>query len=451
MMVAVLLFTGLFNATAQNEDHPWLISVGGNAMDSYPTNVGDSHFMGQSWWTDEFFNWDDHWNVFPASLIVSRHVGDGFSLGIHGTYNKIAKYGDLYYKDAGLTEKLDYIGADGFVQYNFIKGKILDPYIKVGGGYTWIEEIGAGTLNGGLGLNVWVTPNLGLTLQSTYKHSFEDYLIPHFQHHAGLSYRFGGADRDGDGVSDKKDACPEVAGLKIFNGCPDSDNDGVEDSKDECPNLAGTIELRGCPDSDGDGITDNKDACPNEAGTKAMNGCPDKDGDSVADKEDNCPDEAGPKENKGCPFTDMDKDGVMDKDDACPQVFGTKANNGCPEVSEEIKKQINSYARTILFDTGKSTIKNESYSVLQDIVKIINEYPNARFKVEGHTDSVGSEKTNLDLSNRRAMAVRDYLVANGVDKFRLSAEGFGESMPIASNNTREGRSQNRRVEINLVK
>src|SRR5690606_39737228 len=107
--------------------------------------------------------------------------------------------------------------------------------------------------------------------------------------------------------------------------------------------------------------------------------------------------------------------------------------------------------RTILFDTGKSSIKEESAKVLADIIEILNEYPTAKFTVEGHTDSVGSEKLNQGLSEARALSVKDYLVQNGVDEFRLSSKGFGESKPIDTNNTAAGRANNRRVEINLVK
>jgi outer membrane protein OmpA-like peptidoglycan-associated protein len=112
---------------------------------------------------------------------------------------------------------------------------------------------------------------------------------------------------------------------------------------------------------------------------------------------------------------------------------------------------LNDYARTILFDTGKSSIKAESTSVMVDIIQILSEYPTARFTVEGHTDSVGSAKLNQSLSESRANAVRDFLIDKGIGASRLSAIGYGEDKPIATNNTRAGRKQNRRVEINLIK
>uniref|UniRef100_UPI003519A875 OmpA family protein n=1 Tax=Xanthomarina gelatinilytica TaxID=1137281 RepID=UPI003519A875 len=236
-----------------------------------------------------------------------------------------------------------------------------------------------------------------------------------------------------------------------FNGCPDTDGDGIEDSKDECPNEAGLAEFNGCPDTDGDGIPDNKDNCPTVAGPKELNGCPDADGDGIADKDDKCPNEAGPAANNGCPWPDRDGDGVADKDDLCPDKVGTVANQGCPEVTEAVQKSLNAYAKTILFDTGKSSIKEQSAEVLQNIIAILKEYPNAKFNIEGHTDSVGSEALNMKLSKERASSVMNYLISNGVASNRLTHEGYGESRPIDSNKTRAGRANNRRVEINLVK
>ncbi|ADY29071.1 OmpA family protein [Cellulophaga lytica] len=446
LMLVALLLVGVNNIQAQDENNPWQISFGVNAVDMYPTNDEDAVYpTGELF--DEYFNATDHWNILPSiSYIgVSRSVGNGFSVGVRGSLNRIENLGDWSADD------LSYYGLDGAIKYAFLKNTTIDPFVEIGGGYTWVDEIGSGTVNGGIGVNVWFSENIGLTLQTGYKHGFEDYSVKHFQHLAGLAIKFGGADTDGDGVYDKDDACPEVAGLEAFNGCPDADGDGIEDSKDACPNEAGSKEMNGCPDADGDGIADKDDACPNEAGTAALNGCPDADGDGVADKDDKCPSEAGPAANNGCPWEDKDKDGVLDKDDKCPEVAGTVANNGCPEVTEEVQKKLNDYARTILFDTGKSSIKAESTAVMVDIITILKEYPNAKFTVEGHTDSVGSATLNQKLSESRALSVKEFLVEKGIGEFRLSAVGYGEDKPIATNKTRAGRKQNRRVEINLVK
>ncbi|QLE00969.1 OmpA family protein [Galbibacter sp. BG1] len=443
LLVAAFLFVGISNMNAQDQNNPWQISFGVNAVDAYPTN-SDRPYASEAWF-DEYFNASDHWNILPSISYVgvSKYVGSGISVGVRGSLNKIDKLGDTEVDD------WSYYGVDGTIKYNFLQDRVFDPFLEIGGGYTWVDEIGAGTLNGGVGFNVWFTDNLGLTLQSTYKHVFEDYSTPHFQHMAGLAIKFGGTDSDGDGIYDKDDACPEVPGLKAFNGCPDSDGDGIEDSKDACPNEAGTAEMNGCPDSDGDGVADPQDECPETPGLKELAGCPDSDGDGVADKDDQCPDVAGPAATNGCP--DKDGDGVLDKDDECPETPGTVANNGCPELSAEVQKALNNYAKTILFDTGKATIKPQSKQVLEDIIGILNEYPNAKFTVDGHTDSTGSDQLNQRLSESRALSVKEYLVDHGIDGFRLSSAGYGETKPIASNSTRDGRAQNRRVEINLVK
>ena len=452
LLFAMLLVLGYSNVNAQDQNNPWQITIGVNAVDAYPS--GDGGLFSETIF-DEFANVEDHWNILPSlsTISVSKYLKDGFSFGIAGSLNKIDKWGDIS-TNPDVTNKVDdlsYYALDGTIKYNFLEGKTFNPFVGIGGGYTWVDEIGAGTLNGSLGFNLWFNDNIGLTIQTAYKHAFEDYLNTHFQHSAGLSIKFGGTDTDGDGIYDKDDACPDVAGLAAFNGCPDTDGDGIEDSKDDCPNEAGLAELNGCPDTDGDGIADNKDNCPTVAGLKALNGCPDADGDGVTDADDKCPNEAGPAANKGCPWADKDGDGVLDKDDKCPDVKGTVANNGCPEVTETVQKQLNEYAKTILFDTGKSSIKAQSEAVLGDITAILKEYPTAKFTVEGHTDSVGSDQLNQRLSDSRANSVKEYLVKSGIDAFRLSALGYGESKPIDSNKTRAGRANNRRVEINLAK
>ena len=440
LLVVALLVVGYNNIQAQDENNPWQISFGVNAVDVYPT--GDVSSFG-----DEFFNASDHWNILPSIsyVSVSKAVGDGFSVGARGSLNKITNFGDTEVGD------LSYYGLDGTIKYNFLKNTVVDPFLEIGGGYTWVDEVGAGTVNGGLGLNFWFTENIGLTLQSSYKHAFEDYGVTHFQHMAGLAVKFGGTDTDGDGIYDKDDACPEVAGLEAFNGCPDSDGDGIEDSKDDCPNAAGSKEMNGCPDADGDGVADKDDACPSEAGLAALAGCPDADGDGIADKDDACPNEAGPAENKGCPWPDKDGDSVLDKDDACPDVPGVVANQGCPELPEAVRKSLNDYAKTILFDTGRSTIKERSEEVLKNIVAILEEYSRARFSIDGHTDSVGSSSLNQKLSQERAYSVMNYLIENGIASSRLEAAGYGEDRPLADNGTSSGRKTNRRVEINLIK
>ena len=443
----VLVLFASISMSAQDENNPWSVDFGVNAVDFYPTNQA-----GMGGWFDEYVNINDHYNLIPSisRVRVGRYLGDGFSLGLAGSLNKIDKMGDASASD------LSYIAGDLDIRYDlnniFGDSKWFDPYLSVGGGYTFLDSEGAGTFNGGAGINFWFNDFIGLNLQSVYKHSFDEaQQLPHFQHALGIAVKFGGKDTDKDGIYDKDDECPEVFGLEAFNGCPDTDGDGIKDGDDACPNTAGLAALNGCPDGDGDGIADKDDACPTIAGLVALKGCPDADGDGLADGDDSCPNEAGPAENKGCPWPDTDGDSVLDKDDACPEVAGTVANKGCPEVTVEVQKQLNDYARTILFDTGKASLKTETVSVFVDIIKILNEYPNAKFTVEGHTDSVGSEKLNQSLSEKRANSVREFLIKEGVATERLTAIGYGEAKPISTNKTRAGRADNRRVEINLVK
>ena len=259
-------------------------------------------------------------------------------------------------------------------------------------------------------------------------------------------------------TSDESKGADVYAGLKIpiyQNRPKDKDGDGVMDKVDACPDVVGPAENNGCPwpDTDGDQVLDKDDNCPEEAGVIENKGCPweDTDNDSILDKDDNCPEEAGAVENNGCPWPDTDGDGVLDKDDDCVEIVGTVANNGCPEVTIEVQKTLNEYAKTILFNFGKSTIQTASTNVLVDIIGILNEYPNAKFTVEGHTDSIGSVSANQKLSEARALAVKNFLIEKGIDADRLTSIGYGESKPIATNMYKDGRAQNRRVEINLVK
>ncbi|GIM55049.1 OmpA family protein [Capnocytophaga cynodegmi] len=437
-------------AYAQDANNPWKIGFGVNAVDVRTPSDEFREFM-KDWGGPSDFN------ILPAvsRLSVGRYIGSGFSAELSGSLNKIEKgYG--YVKDAPKVDQ-SFWGVDLRAKYHlnslWTGARWFDPYLQLGGGYAAIEDEGKFRALGGGGLNFWFTENIGLNLQTAFNSAFQKDQKNHdfFQHSVGVAIKFGGKDTDGDGVFDKDDECPEVAGLKEFNGCPDTDGDGIADKNDACPEEAGLKEFNGCPDTDGDGIADKDDACPEVAGPRELNGCPDTDGDGVADKDDKCPEVAGPKENAGCPWPDTDKDGVLDKDDECPEVAGPASNKGCPEVTEEVQKTLNEYAKTILFDTGKATIKPQSAAVLEQIVSVLNQYPNSKFTIEGHTDSTGNKAKNLTLSQERADAVRLYLVQRGVSDTRLSAKGYGVEKPIASNKNAKGRALNRRVEINLVK
>lgn len=257
----------------------------------------------------------------------------------------------------------------------------------------------------------------------------------------------GCPDTDMDKIADKDDDCPEVAGLKEFNGCPDTDGDGIVDSEDACPEAAGTEATGGCPDRDNDGLADKDDVCPDLPGTKLMNGCPDKDGDNIADKDDDCPELAGPESTMGCP--DRDGDGVIDPDDRCPDQKGLESNKGCPEIKEEVKEVLEFAMRAVRFETGKATLKEESFEILDQIVDIMKEYIGHRLTISGHTDNVGDDDFNMVLSEDRARACMQYLISKGVSPTRLAYKGYGETVPIGDNKTVFGRGLNRRVEFLL--
>ena len=270
-------------------------------------------------------------------------------------------------------------------------------------------------------------------------------------HQLGVVYLLGQAsDTDGDGVTDKKDECPETpAGVAVDEfGCAiDTDEDGIADYLDKCPEVPGVEELEGCPDTDGDGITDEEDECPEVPGVISAQGCPDADGDGLIDPDDQCPTEAGIKELNGCP--DTDSDGVADKDDKCPTIPGVISNMGCPEIADETKEVFQRALKGIQFESGRDVIKRSSYGILNDVVKIMEENPDYQLVIDGHTDSDGDADKNMILSEKRAAAVKKYLVDKGISAERLTSRGFGETKPKASNDTAAGRAENRRVEFTV--
>ncbi len=238
-------------------------------------------------------------------------------------------------------------------------------------------------------------------------------------------------DRDGDGIPDDVDQCPDEP----------EDFDGFAD-EDGCPD----------PDNDQDGVPDGEDECPNEAGPASNKGCPilDTDGDGVLDEDDLCPNEPGPVANRGCPWPDRDSDGVLDKDDKCPDEPGPVANAGCPYKNIEITETQIVLHQTVFFQTNKAVIMPKSYALLNEVAQAMAGHPNITVRVEGHTDSRGSLKHNMRLSQARADSVRVYIIGQGIDPSRLVSVGYGPERPIDVNFTAEGRANNRRVEFHIL-
>lgn len=267
---------------------------------------------------------------------------------------------------------------------------------------------------------------------------------------AGTVRLNGCPDRDEDGIADKNDDCPDDAGIRRFGGCPDTDNDGIVDLEDVCPTEAGIPSLNGCPDSDRDGVTDKKDECPLQAGPVLLNGCPDIDKDGIPDNKDQCPDQPGTLVNNGCPDLDTDGDGIIDRKDQCPTLAGLLENNGCPEIKQEDQVVLNYAMSNVEFETGSNELTPASLEILNQIIAILKKYKGYRLRINGHTDDIGEADKNLLLSEDRAKACYNYLFLNGVDPLYITYGGYGESLPIADNKTKEGRRQNRRVEFILT-
>jgi outer membrane protein OmpA-like peptidoglycan-associated protein len=262
-------------------------------------------------------------------------------------------------------------------------------------------------------------------------------------------------DEDHDGVPNGNDKCPHTPkGIKVNTfGCPlDTDEDGIYDYEDNCPTEWGPIANLGCPwgDKDKDGIYDDRDKCPDTPGIIRFMGCPDTDGDGIQDSEDQCPTVPGVREYRGCPPVkkDTDKDGIYDDEDVCPNEPGIPENHGCPPVLK-MKEAIEEVIKNLNFDFAKATIRETSYPSLNKLAVQLRQNPGYKLVIEGHTDNVGDDDFNLQLSRDRADAVRTYLVQWGITPDRITTNGFGETKPVATNTTDEGRQMNRRVDFTV--
>ena len=305
----------------------------------------------------------------------------------------------------------------------------LELYLHTGLGMLVVEKSDDVSFNAGLGSNFWFTDNFGVNISTTAKwtSTHPKKVSNHFQHSASLIYRFTDTDFDNDGVKNKLDNCPNVSGSPLNNGCPEPEQ---------------------ILDRDGDGVTDSVDNCPDVYGTDF--GCPvkevelDTDKDSVLDSVDACPKIKGLPSNNGCPLPDSDRDGVVDVADACPTIPGIDSNNGCPFEAKELMDLLSKH---IYFSVGGYNFTQKSNITLTKIIEFVKQYPQAKFKLSGHADSYGPDDFNMALSQDRVNAVRDYLINNGVASNSLTISAFGETMPLVTNSTKEGRSLNRRVEI----
>ena len=420
---------------AQTPENPWSFSVGANI-----TNLLEKEI-------------DSEIGFGGPAISFTRYIGLGLSIGTQYSLG-VSSINDV---------NLDYTSFDGIIKLNLGKNKFI-PYLFSGYGLTNFSNNNndkglfpsmesSRTILAGIGFDITVSEKLKLNISSSYRSNNESGTYNHLQNVFGLRYNFGVGDRDKDGISDKKDECPDLKGLKEFNGCPDTDNDGLPDNKDDCPEEAGPEKTKGCPDNDEDGISNNDDKCPDDFGLLENDGCPDIDNDGVINIEDKCPNEYGEIDNQGCPLKDKDNDGVLDNDDLCPDVPGSKKNNGCPtdvKVKNEIIKTLNSFGENINFIAESfDIIGQKTINVLVEIKNLLIKNSKINLYIEGYSSSDGSDNYNLMLSRKRAESVKSYLVKLGVDENRLEVVGYGESNPIGDNDNPMGRSMNRRVQFKM--
>ncbi|WP_309641146.1 OmpA family protein [Flavobacterium sp.] len=462
---------------AQTKDKKWNVGLHGGII-QYNGDLGR-----------DFYKNDKTMYGF-AGLSVSTYLNS--HLDVTALYTR----GTLGFDSGTTGYKSDFSSASANLRFNFFNSEfVVRPYLSGGIGVILFDNqlnfhkdlIDTAFPTAGAGVNIRLTPSIMLNLQETFLYTNnderdgivvgkkDDYLM----HMVGITYNLGSKkdadldgiadnkdkcpdtptgvavdkmgcplDKDNDGVADYLDTCPDVAGSKMLNGCPDKDADGVADAQDRCPDVAGTTALMGCPDTDGDGVADIDDKCANtKKGSKVdAKGCvTDSDGDGIADDVDRCPTAAGIASLNGCP--DTDGDGVPDQDDRCPNTKGNIANKGCPEITKQDAVKITYIGSKIFFENNSDKLKVASLSQLDELSKILNRYEGANLVIEGHTDSNGSDASNITLSQKRTESVKRYLVGKGIAESRLTGIGKGEAEPVANNKTPIGRAKNRRVEL----
>ena len=420
-----------------------VLAVGANAQDKKPTLFG-IHFNALDFKTPETWKNSDS-RRFATDL---RDMDFGLSLsywkGLTSKIDLAVKANANMHDYAGFdrnesTTKTEF-GLELEPTLNirpFNDKALIAPFLTGGVGGGWYTgEFGA-YAPAGVGIQVNFNSVTYLMLQANYRFSLtKDVLKDHLLYSLGFAFNFG--------PETPKELPPPPPPVVT-----DRDGDGVQDADDKCPDTPGLAALQGCPDRDGDGIADGDDKCPDEKGTAKYQGCPipDTDKDGVNDEEDKCPTVPGVARYQGCPIPDGDGDGVNDEEDKCPTRPGPASNQGCPEIAKEVVEKVNYAAKNVFFATGSYKLLAKSNKALNEVASLMKADESLMLDIDGHTDDVGTNESNQTLSENRAKSVKDYLVSQGVAESRLFATGYGEEKPIADNKTAAGRAKNRRTEM----
>jgi len=386
---------------------------------------------------------------------MSRSVGTQLTYGIGASLAVVQKYVDLlgeFYGYADVTGNKNAFPIEGVGAIKLYLARKSFLMLGAGGGIYGLSDSGKQT-----GGSLW---------RAFVAFIFEPLI----------------GDRDGDGIKDDVDKCPDdpedFDDFEDEDGCPENDNDkdGILDVDDKCPNEPetknGFQDEDGCPDSiesdrDGDGIPDNIDKCPDDPedkdGFEDEDGCPDPDNDKdgILDVDDLCPNDPedvdGFEDKDGCPDPDNDKDRILDKDDKCPNepetYNGFEDEDGCPDKGRVIVRRGKlEILDKIYFETDKAIIKPISYPILDAIAATLKGNPEILLiEVQGHADERGDDDYNMRLTEARSQAVRTYLSDKGVEPGRLDAHGYGETRPVCGGHNEDCWSQNRRVEFVIQK
>jgi OOP family OmpA-OmpF porin len=363
-----------------------------------------------------------------------------FAAGLNGTFldypfrNRAAFGNNNFLLEADVSAQFKLVTEDYWVI----------PYVSAGIGAHMYKVYYGAYVPIGIGVRINLFDEAGLNINSQYRipvnYETSNY---HFYHSIGIYGIIG----------QKKEEAKPLPPVPVAEPPKDTDGDGITDDNDKCPTVAGVAKYDGCPvpDTDKDGINDDNDKCPTVAGLARYQGCPvpDTDKDGINDEEDKCPSVAGVARYQGCPVPDTDADGINDEEDKCPTVPGVAENQGCPAIKEEVKKKVDFAAQHILFATSSYKLLSSSNKGLNDVVKILQDNPDLKLSIDGHTDNTGTPEKNQALSENRANAVKNYLVSKGIAEGRLTAAGHGQDEPISDNKTAAGRQKNRRVEMKL--